>query len=211
MRRARWFAAMLLAAPLVAAAETAYVSDRVTIPLRAAATADAAVIANLSVGASVEVLEHADAYARVRDADGIEGWVDAALLSTQAPAAQQVKALRAELDRTRNQLVAAQTQLDKSRTAPAPDGEKTQAELAAAREQLEQAQAEIKKQEQELAAANRRVAEASAPAAAAEGKSGFSFVWLAVAFAMLVLGFIGGIVWVRESIRRRMGGLYLRI
>lgn len=42
-------------------------------------------------------------------------------------------------------------------------------------------------------------------------ESGFSFIWLGVAFAMLVVGFIGGVIWVKESIRRRMGGMYLRV
>jgi hypothetical protein len=36
-------------------------------------------------------------------------------------------------------------------------------------------------------------------------------LWLGVSFAMLGLGFVIGVVWLRESIRRRSGGMYLRV
>lgn len=35
--------------------------------------------------------------------------------------------------------------------------------------------------------------------------------WLAVSFAMLGIGFFAGMWWLRETYRRRMGGMYLRI
>ncbi|GMQ90045.1 MAG: hypothetical protein BMS9Abin10_0389 [Gammaproteobacteria bacterium] len=37
------------------------------------------------------------------------------------------------------------------------------------------------------------------------------FVWLGISFAMLVIGFAVGAVWLRERNRRRLGGMYLRI
>jgi len=37
------------------------------------------------------------------------------------------------------------------------------------------------------------------------------FVWLGISFAMLVIGFAVGVVWLRERNRRRLGGMYLRI
>jgi len=46
---------------------------------------------------------------------------------------------------------------------------------------------------------------------AANAGSGFSLAWLIVSFAMLIIGFVAGVIWVRESIRKRMGGMYLRV
>ena len=219
-------------------AETMYVTDQVTVGLRADVTPAATVLATVSTGAALEILERNSSFVRVRDANGIEGWVEATALAPQPPAAQQLKSVRAELDRTRAQLANAQGELGKARAAPAADGDKVQAELASTRVQLGKLQSDIKKKDDEIAAATAArdtavketaalraavaheaaVRGSAAPApelppqvADSKPKSGFSFLWLGIAFAMLVLGFIGGVVWVKESIRRRMGGLYLRV
>jgi len=219
-------------------AETMYVTDQVTVGLRADVTPAATVLATVSTGAALEILERNSSFVRVRDANGIEGWVEATALAPQPPAAQQLKSIRAELDRTRAQLANAQGELGKARAAPAADGDKVQAELASTRVQLGKLQSDIKKKDDEIAAATAArdtavketaaLRAAVAHEAAARGsaapapelpprvadskpKSGFSFLWLGIAFAMLVLGFIGGVVWVKESIRRRMGGMYLRV
>jgi SH3 domain protein len=230
-----------LLAPL-AFAETLYVTDQVTVGLRADVTPDAAVLATASTGAALEVLERSGSLVRVRDGNGVEGWVDAAALAGQPPAAQQLKALRAELERTRAQLANTQGLLEKSRAAPPPSAntDKLQSELTGARAQLDKLQAELKKKSEETAAAiaardsavkeaaiyreaaareaARQASTQTLPAAPpsrktpdSAGENGFSFTWLAVGFAMLLIGFIGGIVWVKESIRRRMGGMYLRV
>jgi hypothetical protein len=39
----------------------------------------------------------------------------------------------------------------------------------------------------------------------------FSYLWLGISFAMLGIGFAAGVKWLRESIRKRSGGMYLRI
>lgn len=227
----------------IAAAETLYVTDQVTVGLRADATPDAPVLATASTGAALDVLERIGSAVHVRDGNGNEGWVDAASLASQPPAAQQLRALRAELDRTRAQLANTQGLLEKSRAVAPPPGvnaDKLQLELTGARAQLDKLQAELKKKNEEVAAATAardaavkeaavyREAAAREAARQAEtrtlavppqtrdtpaskAESGFSFTWLAVAFAMLFIGFIGGIVWVKESIRRRMGGMYLRV
>ena len=38
-----------------------------------------------------------------------------------------------------------------------------------------------------------------------------SYLWLGISFAMLGIGFAAGVKWLRESIRKRSGGMYLRI
>ena len=244
MKRAAFVNVLWLFVASAAWAETLYVTDQVTAALRADITPNAAVLATISTGAALEVLDRDGTLVRVRDANGDVGWVDASALTTQPPAAVQLKATRADLDRTRAQLANAQAQLEKARATPTPDNEKQAAELASTRAQLGKIQSEIKKKDEEIAAvtaardaavsardaavkeagdlrgavARQAAQEKTAPAAPevvqvsdSKAESGFSFVWLGVAFAMLVAGFVAGVVWVKESIRRRMGGMYLRI
>lgn len=211
---ARWLLVGALCGPLAAAAETVYVTDQVTIGLRTAVAPDAAVVKSVSTGAALEVLERRGSLAKVRDHDGAEGWIETAVLLPQPPAALQLKALQAELGRARARLVRVQAELDQGRAAspPAAELEQLRNELAAARRRVAQTEGELQRKEQELGDAAGPLAEAAPPSSADPSPDpGFRFLWLGIAFAMLVLGFVGGIVWVKESIRRRMGGMYLRI
>lgn len=246
MKRAALVPVIWLLAASTAFAETLYVTDKVTVGLRADVTPNAAVLGTVSTGTALEVLERNGAMVRVRTANGVEGWVEQTVLISQPPAAEQLKSLRTELGRARTQLANVQGELEKVRTAPKPDTGKIEADLAGARAQLGRFQAEIKKKDEEIAAtaaardaataardaavkeaaslrgavAREAAREAATPvpatptvpqAADSGSKSTFSFIWLGIAFAMLVMGFIGGIIWVKESIRRRMGGMYLRV
>lgn len=194
-------------------AETIYVTDQLTVTLHAEPLSTSPIVKSLPSGAALELIEQGNGFAHVRDAQGTEGWIEAASVSQRPPATVQVKGLRAELERTRSQLTQLQAQLDKAKvtsTASIGDGQ-GQAELAAVQLQLAQAQEELKKKDEQLA---RKAAATATQADSRESQaddSGFSFLWLGIAFAMLLVGFVGGIVWVRESIRRRMGGMYLRI
>ncbi|MFQ5545953.1 MAG: TIGR04211 family SH3 domain-containing protein [Acidiferrobacterales bacterium] len=37
------------------------------------------------------------------------------------------------------------------------------------------------------------------------------FLWLGISFAMLIIGFAVGVIWLREVNRKKLGGMYLRI
>ncbi len=37
------------------------------------------------------------------------------------------------------------------------------------------------------------------------------FLWLGISFAMLIIGFVAGVIWLREVNRKKLGGMYLRI
>ncbi len=81
-----------------------------------------------------------------------------------------------------------------------------------ARAQLAKLQEELNKTRAQLAATPAKPNNAApAPVVVAEVDYELDYVWLIVALGMLVAGFIAGILWHRESIRRRMGGMYLRI
>jgi len=169
MSRAILLAFALAALPLPAAAERAYVTDKLTLGLRSGPAANAPVVATVTSGMELQVLERGGGQARVRDARGLEGWIDAQLLVPEPPAPIQWDRLKAEL-----------------------------------------AQAKAERLETQLAVAS--VPENSAPAPNPPAPAApFDYGWPALSFAMLMVGFAAGVVWLRERNRKKLGGRYLRI
>ncbi len=83
-----------------------------------------------------------------------------------------------------------------------------------ARAQLAKLQEELNKVRAQLAATPAKPNNAApAPLVVADAEADYEldYMWLFIALGLLVIGFIAGILWHRESIRRRMGGMYLRI
>ncbi|MCR4331462.1 MAG: TIGR04211 family SH3 domain-containing protein [Sulfuricaulis sp.] len=184
-----------------ARAETLYVAERMRIGLRAEATETGAVVKTVETGTPLEAIERAENFVHVRDPQGAVGWAEARYLTSDAPARLQLVKLQEDLVRSRSQAAEAQAQLKKAQAAAA-----------------EQA-ATIKSLEQE-AADKPALPPPATPAPAAPppvGKTSkdtgfsFSYLWLGISFAMLGIGFAAGVKWLRESIRKRSGGMYLRI
>lgn len=207
MKRLRILAALaMIAVVSVARAETLYVAERMLVALRAEAGDAAPTVKTVETGAPLEVLERQDRFVHVRDQQGTDGWVEARYLTTDPPARLQLAALQQELTKSRAQATDAQAQL-----------KKTQATVAEQSARM----TELEKDAAEKTAAPPPVAPAPAPAPVVTAKPDtttaagedfqFSFGWLAISFAMLGIGFAGGILWLRESIRRRSGGMYLRV
>jgi hypothetical protein len=165
-------------------AEKLFVSERLATSLRAAPDPAAPVVKMVGAGSAVEVLERNGALARVRDAEGGEGWIAANLLVTDTLRAQADRQ-KAELDQLRAKLKQAEQALATAQQAPAP------APAPAAAPALKP--------------------EAAAKPAAPDDDSWFSLGWALFSFAMLTGGFFGGVYWLRETWKRRMGGMYLRI
>src|SRR5688572_18171370 len=80
-----------------ASAETAYVTDVLRLGIHATADTSDRAFDNLVSGTAVEVLERNPNFARVRLADGREGWVRATYLVTTAPAAARIVELEAQV------------------------------------------------------------------------------------------------------------------
>ena len=131
---------LLLAAqaPLAAAESVQYISDDITLSLRDAPRNDATVVGAVRSGQRVTVLEvlGSDSFARIRGADGREGWMTARYLSTQPAAKDRQNQIKAELEAAQAQIKSletrlkdAGTQLDKAR--PALELEQLNAQLKA--------------------------------------------------------------------------------
>jgi SH3 domain protein len=184
---------LILAAAFPAWAETMYVTDRFSVPLRAAFAEGSPVVKNVDSGAALEVLERADKYARVRDVQGIEGWIEARYLANSPSARPQLERAQAEAARLQRELAEAQAKLKQLDATLAQESARG-AELSKA---VEEARAEGAAQ--------------TAAATTVDDDFDFSWGWLVLAFAMLWLGFGAGVMWVRERHRKRLGGMYLRI
>jgi hypothetical protein len=184
-----------------AQAETVYVAERIRIGLRAEVVETSGVVKTVETGTPLEVIERFDKLARVRDPQGTEGWIEARYLSPDPPARLQLTSLQEDLAKSRTQAAAAQAQLKKAQSTLAEQAEKIK--------------------ELEKNAADRPAPALVAPVAikapppvtpaAANTGSGFSYLWLGISFAMLGIGFAAGVRWLRESIRKRSGGMYLRV
>jgi hypothetical protein len=187
-------------------AETVYVAERIRIGLRAEVLDTSAVVKTVETGTPLEVLERSDGFAHVRDPQGAEGWIEARFLSPDPPARMQLAQLQEDLAKNRTQMAETQAQLKKSQAAVADQAAKIKA--------LERETAD------KSAAPPPAVNPASVPApvvAPPVGKTSrdagfsFSYLWLGISFAMLGIGFAAGVKWLRESIRKRSGGMYLRV
>jgi hypothetical protein len=81
-----------------------------------------------------------------------------------------------------------------------------------ARAQLAKLQEELNKTRAQLAEAQAKPDRVTPTTASDSGiENALDYIWLLVGLGLLVVGFAAGILWHRESIRRRMGGMYLRI
>lgn len=195
--------AMLVMLGVVSAAqaETVYIAERLRVGLRADMDETSAVVKTVETGAALEVVERQEKLVRVRDLQGTEGWIEARYLSPEPPARLQLTRLQEDLAKSRTQAAEAQAQLKKAQSALAEQTEKIK---------------ELEKQ-----AVDRPAPAPVAPVAVktpppvipvvANTGSGFSYLWLGISFAMLVIGFAAGVRWLRESIRKRSGGMYLRV
>jgi uncharacterized protein YgiM (DUF1202 family) len=178
---------LMLAVSPPAHAETAYVTERAPVVLRAALVEGSPTVKLVDGGAALEVLERAERFARVRDAQGAEGWIDSRLLMAAPPARTQLERMQTDLAKARAELATAQTQIG---------------------------QLEAKLAQSSRAAAEPSKSSAMPPAMASMPsveEQDFPWGWLVLAFAMLWLGFGAGIVWLRERNRKKLGGMYLRV
>ena len=197
-------AVVLLGMYSTARAETLYVAERMLVGLRAEAADTAPVVATVESGKPLEVLQRQDRFVQVRDPQGSEGWIEARYLSPDPPARSQLAKLQNDLNKSRAQATEANTLLKKAQG--------TVAEQAAKIKELEQA---VRDAMEKAAAAPPPPAPVVAPPVAKtpprETGFTFSYLWLGISFAMLGIGFGAGVKWLRESIRKRSGGMYLRI
>lgn len=192
----RWiliFAAWL-AWPTLLSAETAYVTDILRLGLHRADDTSDQPFRNLVSGTELEVLARTTNFARVRTADGLEGWVKSAYLVLDKPAQLRVAEIEGELESLRLEM-----------------GRAHAAQLAA-----EQGLAQLAHQSDAIASSSGAV-EATLTRLKEENaeyehrlelyRSSIPMSWVLGALGVTLLaGFAAGLAWVDYKSRRRHGG-----
>jgi len=94
----KWLLAVMLSLPLVAFAETAYITEKLEIPVRSGESRDYRIIRYLQAGAQVEILEtYESGYTKIKDERGREGFVLGRYLVDRAPSFVIAGRLEAEV------------------------------------------------------------------------------------------------------------------
>lgn len=181
--------------PLVAAADTAYVTDNLRLGLHAAEDTSDRAFRMLESGQPMEVLLRTGNYANVRLPDGTEGWVKSGYLVDDKPAKLIVAETMAERD-------ALATQLAEARAAfaePAATIENLQSESAALMAERDNARAQIAELQEE---------KASIEGMKEKYRGSVPLSWVGGAtLVCLIAGMLGGLWWADRSNRKRHGGI----
>lgn len=186
---------LLALLPMLAAAETGYVTDRLMLGLHQAEDTSDRPFRSLESGTRFEVLSRDRLYARVRLEDGTEGYVKAAYVVYEPPAKLIVNEAQAEAERLSAELAEAKAAF----AEPAAVIDSLKAETAALESELEAATARA----DELAEENARY-----QSRAERYQYSLPYTWVGGAIAVcLIAGFLAGLWWVDRSSRKRHGGI----
>lgn len=186
---------LLLITPLLATAETAYVTDNLRLGLHQAEDTSDRAFRTLESGQEIEILSRTRNYAEVRLPDGTQGYVKAAYLVTEKPAKLVVAETRAEADRIAAELEA----LRRSFADPAATIDALTRETEGLKADAGQRESRIAELEADNADLRQRQAQL---------QFSLPFNWVAgAAIACLIGGFLAGLWWMDYRSRKRHGGI----
>ncbi|MFV1997217.1 MAG: TIGR04211 family SH3 domain-containing protein [Acidiferrobacterales bacterium] len=197
--------------PSLVQAETVYVTDRLFVSIREGQGSEFPVVKSVATGTNLEVLQRLGGFALVREPGGAEGWIAERYLINSAPG-------KAELDVTRNKLKLAANEVATLKQKLADSSKRAREEKTRARA-LEQQLKNTGVSLQGNTGVGDNAAAMNTPGNVdSSNRNGvrppglhFSWLWFLISFAMLITGFIVGVIWLRELNRKKMGGMYLRI
>lgn len=176
-----------------------FVSDKLVLNVYSEADQSGGRVATIETGDTVDELERDESYVRIRLQDGREGWVGANYLTTDPPAAVQLRDLQ------RQQKSATQT-VDK----------KSAEEIARLKKEADALQAQVKELKAAAAApatADDGVLEGASPpaqqlaAVGAPAGSGSAWIWSLVVVLAAGLAYAAGYQSLARKLRKKFGGL----
>jgi SH3 domain protein len=186
---------VLLLAPLIVAAETGYVTDRLILGLHLAEDTSDRAFRSLESGQAVEILSRDRNYAHVQLPDGAQGYVKAAYLVYEKPAKLIVAESQAEAERLAGEL----EELRQAFSGPAATVEALQQKTADLQVQVDERTAQL---------ADIGTQNDSLRSRQQSYQYSLPLAWVAGAIgACLIAGFLGGLWWVDQRSRRRHGGI----
>ena len=175
-----------------------FVSDKLVLNVYSEPDQSGSRVASIETGDAVDELERDQGFVRIRLGDGREGWVGANYLTTDAPAAVQLRELQ------RQQKSANQT--DK----------KSADEIARLKKESESLQAQVKELKTAAAAApaaaDDGVLEGASPApqqlaAVAPPPSSSAWIWSLVVILAAAIAYTAGYQTLARRLRKKFGGL----
>jgi SH3 domain protein len=186
---------LLLLLPLLAPAETAYVTDNLRLGLHQAADTSDRAFRSLDSGQELEILSRDRNYAHVSLPDGVQGYVKAAYLVDEKPAKLIVQQTQAEVERLQAEL----EELRRQFAAPAATIASLQQESSALQSSLTASETRVTELSDENDGLRARQAQIqySLPLSWVAGATGIC----------LVGGFLLGLWWVDRRSRQRHGGI----
>lgn len=181
--------------PLLAAAETGYVTDTLTLGLHRAADTSDRPFRNLQSGQEFEILSRDRFYANVQLPDGTMGWVKTAYIVSDKPA----KLIVAETAAERDRLAAELAEVRAAFAEPEAAMNALRTESAELRAQLEQSSARVTELEEQNEDYKSRLAQFD---------NVVPLSWVAGAILIcLIGGILLGLWWVDRQSRKRHGGI----
>lgn len=186
---------LLALLPMVAAAETAYITDNLRLGLHQAEDTSDRAFRMLDSGQALEIISRNRNYANVQLPDGVRGYVKAAYLVADKPA----KLIVAETIAERDALLVELEETKRAFAAPAATIQRLKDEAAEFTTKLENANAEITDLKEE---------NASIQGLKERYKGSLPVSWVGAATGVcLVGGFLLGLWWVDHRSRKRHGGI----
>ena len=186
---------VLILLPVLAAADTAYVTDNLRLGLHQAEDTSDRAFRFLESGQAMEILVRDRNYANVRLPDGTEGWVKSAYLVDEKPA----KLIVAETTEERDRLA---SELEQARAAfaePAATIDELRNQAGQLSSELEDARAQIVDLQEE---------NASIQGLKEQYRGSVPLQWVGgVILVCLIAGFLVGLWWVDHRSRKRHGGI----
>lgn len=197
--------------PSLVQAETVYVTDRLFVSIREGQGTEFPVVKSVATGTQLEVLQRLAGFALVREAGGAEGWIAERYLVATAPGKADLDAIMSKLKLATGEVATLKQKLADSSNRIKEEKTRTSALTL----QLKNMGAKVEENAGSTGSntSTEDLANAETPIQAGGIQSGFYFNWLwfLIAFAMLITGFVSGVIWLRELNRKKMGGMYLRI
>ena len=137
----RWLLGLVASVPLVAFAETAYITEKLEIPVRSGESREYRIIRYLQAGAQVKMLQtHESGYTKIRDERGREGFVLGRYLVDRAPSFVIAGRLEAEVAKQRETIKRLQQDIE----ALTAQNKSSNESVRMAKDQLAEKEVELK-------------------------------------------------------------------
>lgn len=192
-------------------AETVYVTDRLFVSIREGQGNEFPVVKSVATGTELEALQRLGGFVLVREAGGAEGWIAERYLLDVAPGKTELNATIKKLEIANNEVTILNKRLADSRKKT--EQEKVRADALIKKLDTMDATSDSNESPEDLSGQGAGAGTAlNSPRNEGPPSSFFfSWLWFSIAFAMLITGFVSGVIWLRELNRKKMGGMYLRV